>query len=331
MPEPEPDRRAHDRADRRARAQAEPEQHPPKDDLLGERGLERDPHERLERGLGSPRSRDLLVGQQPTGLRDGNRDADTRPRSATRPRAPALTPPRRARGLQPEVSEPEPGGPRPRPTSAAAAAHVGRRAGLCRPMCRCEIDVVERDRSDRQPARSRADAGACSRSRRAAGSELRCPTSLRTPLRATVRKIWSSRSSGLRPASRSSCINRWSTVAARPLPTTPCVFIHWLCRLSRASSQAPIVRELVGRRVEPEHRVEERQQIGAVVVAGRREHTGHDVGRVLHVDEHLEERRCVGVQRMPFGTVAPAGRGVAEPFRRLDRRARARTRPTPSL
>ena len=66
-----------------------------------------------------------------------------------------------------------------------------------------------------------------------------------------------------------------------------------------------------------EHGAEERQEVGAVVVTGRREHAGNDVRRVLHVDEHLEEGR-VRHPAHALRDLAPASLRVAEPLGCLD-------------
>ena len=257
--------------------------------------------------------------------RDGRRDpGDDRHRGRT----PVRIPRRRSAGRSPSSDAPSPD------TAPVPRAHRRRRRWWrAAPGARCG-DARRRCKarpSRPPPARPRRAAGAAAPSsgrRASGGAGAATPTSRRTP-RATVRNSWIRRSSGSRPASRSSCIRRWRTVAARPLCTTPCAFIHWLWKLSRLEPRTD-ARELVGRRFEPEHGVEERQQVGAVVVARRREDTGHHVGRVLHVDEHLEEAgRGRPAHALRHGRLP--GLGLAQPLRAPGSGAPGPDTPTPSL
>ena len=122
VPQPEPDRRARDRAERGPRAEREPEQDPAEDELLGQGGLERDPDERLERGFGPAGAGHLLVGE--------HRPCSRAPRPPPRrPRPPA--PPRSLRPAGPAGARRARARARPRPVRRPGP---GRRA---RPRRRC--------------------------------------------------------------------------------------------------------------------------------------------------------------------------------------------------
>ena len=239
-----------------AGAAASPSSTPRKMSSSARRGLERDAHERLERGFGPARARDLLVGEQ----RPASRAPRPPPRRPTTTGTAAIAPIRRPRrsaaGSQPELGRRPSPAARARPTSAPAAPMlVASRAR--RPTWRCDTTLYSATApTAASSTTNRARAGRSlhrfTRPEAERGDALRGAMPARSPRTPRVRRSGRAGSAARRdrarrrapPASR-----RWSTVAARLFSTAPCAFIHWLCtalarleparRCSRAGRASP--------------------------------------------------------------------------------------------
>ena len=325
VPEPEPDRGAHDRADRRPRCAAPSPSSTPRKMSSSASAVSSGIRTNVSNAA-SARPVPVIFSSASScaGLRDRDRRRHAGDdRHGGRQRRSGS--PRRARRAEPELVRAEPRRPRERrrarpPRRRWWRAARGARCGDARRRCRARP-------TRRPPARRRSGAVArCPASRRRRGAGAAMPDGHAELLAGDGAEA--ARSAARRDRARRRAPP--ASDAAAPSPRGSCRPCRAPSSTGSAGSRAlratrRCSSSCSGVAVEPEHRVEERQQVGAVVVARRREHAGHDVGRVLHVDEHLEERRSSASSACPSApsrAASPGRRATPAP----GSRARARTR-----